>query len=71
MFQTETRVVADEVNLLKVMEMDGDFVGWMESMISERAVEMIIEGNANDRHPMEAGVEQCSPVSPIIFTLYS
>jgi len=32
---------------------------------------MIIEGNAMDRHPVEAGVPQGSPVSPILFAIYT
>jgi len=32
---------------------------------------MIIEGNAMERHPVEAGVPQGSPVSPILFVIYT
>jgi hypothetical protein len=32
---------------------------------------MIIEGNAMERHPVEAGVPQGSPVSPIHFAIYT
>jgi hypothetical protein len=59
------------VNLMKVREMDGDLVRWTESFLSERTVEMIIEGNAMDRHPAEVGVPQGSPVSPILFAIYT
>jgi len=34
------------VNLVKVRQMDGDLVRWAESFLSQRTVEMIIEGNA-------------------------
>jgi len=34
------------VNLMKVRKMDGDFIRWTESFLSESTVEMIIEGNA-------------------------
>jgi hypothetical protein len=59
------------VNLMKVRQMDGDLIQWMESFLSERAVEMIIEGNAMERHPVDAGVLQGSPVSPILFAIYT
>jgi hypothetical protein len=59
------------VNLMKVRQMDGDLRGWTESFLSERTVEMVIEGNAMDRHPVEAGVLQGSPVSPILFAIYT
>jgi len=59
------------VNLMKVRQMDGDLIQWTESFVSERTVEMIIEGNAMERHPVEAGVWQGSPVSPILFAIYT
>jgi len=51
--------------------MDGDFIRWTGSFLSERAVVMIIEGNAMEKHPVEAGVPQGSPVSPILFAIYT
>ena len=59
------------VNLKKVRQMDGDLVRWTESFLSQSTVEMIIEGNAMERHPVEAGVPQGSPVSPILFAIYT
>jgi len=51
--------------------MDGDLIGWTESFVSERRVEIVIEGNAMERHPVEAGVPHGSPVSPILFAIYT
>jgi len=59
------------VNLMKVRQMDGDLIRWTESFLSERSVEMVIEGNAMERHPVEAGVPQGSPVSLILFAIYT
>jgi len=59
------------VNLMKVRQMDGDLIRWTESFLSERTVEMVIEGNATERHPVEAGVPQGSPVLPILFAIYT
>jgi hypothetical protein len=44
--------VANErlVNLMKVRQMDGDLIRWTERFLSERMVEMIIEGNAMESH---------------------
>jgi len=49
--------------------MDGDLVRWTESVLSERKVEMIIEGKAMERHPVEAGFLQRSPVLLILFAI--
>jgi hypothetical protein len=43
----------------------------MEDFLSEGTVEIILEGNAMDRHPVQAGVPQGSPVSPILLTIYT
>jgi len=58
------------VKLIKVRQMDGDLRQWTESFLSERTVEMIIECNAMESHPVEARVPQGSPVSPILFVIY-
>jgi len=59
------------VNRMKAKHIDGDHIRWTESYLSERTVEMIMEGNAMTRHPVEAGVPQGSPVSPILFAIYT
>jgi len=59
------------VNLMKVRQMEGDHRQWTEICLSERPVEMIIQGNAMERHHVEAGVPQGSPVSPILFAIYT
>ena len=46
------------VNFMNVRQMDGDLIRCTESVLSERMVEMVIEGNAMERHPVEAGVPQ-------------
>jgi hypothetical protein len=56
---------------LKFREMNGDLIRWTESILSDRMVEMITEDNAIERHPAEAGVQLGSPVSPIIFGIYT
>jgi len=59
------------VNLMKVRQMDGDLIQPTESFLLQRMVEMIIDGNAMERHPVEAGVPQGSPVSLILFAIYT
>jgi len=59
------------VNIMKVRQTNGDLIRWRESFLSERAVEIIIEGNGMEEHPVEAGVPQGPPVSPILFAIYT
>jgi len=58
-------------NLMKVRRMGEDLIRWTENLCSEKTVEMIIERNVMQRHPVEAGVPQGSPMSPIIFAIYT
>ena len=57
------------LNLMKLRQLDGHIVRWMESFILERTLGMILEGNAIERHPVEARVPQSSPVSPMLFAM--
>jgi len=59
------------VNLIEARQMDGDLIRWTESILSDRTVEMVIQGNAMTRHPVEGGVPQGSPVSTILFAIYT
>jgi len=51
--------------------MNGDHIQWTESFPSKRMVEIIIQGNTMERHPLEEGVPQGSPVLPMHFVIYS
>jgi hypothetical protein len=59
------------VNLIKVRQMDRDLTRWTESCLSERTVEITIDGNPLERNPAEAMVLQGSPVSAILFAIYT
>jgi hypothetical protein len=56
---------------MKVRQMDGDVIRRMEWYMLESTVEMMIEGNAMDRHPVEAGIPPGSPVSEILCAIYT
>jgi ferredoxin len=56
---------------MKAKKIDGYLIQWTESFPSERTVEMVIEGNVLQSHPVEAGVPLCSPVSPILFAIHT
>jgi len=59
------------VSIMKVRQMDGDLIWWKGTFLSDSTVEMIMEGNGMERHPVEAGVPQGSPVSPIFFAIFT
>jgi hypothetical protein len=55
---------------MKGKGIDGNLIRWMASFLSDRTVEMVIEGNVMERHPVEAAIPQGSPVSSILFAIY-
>jgi len=59
------------IHSMKANKIDGDLILWTESFLSERTVEMVIEGNVLQSHPVEAGVPQGSPVSPILIAIHT
>jgi len=59
------------VHAMKAKQIDGDLIRWTERFLSDRTVEMGIEGNVLQSHPVEAGVPQSSPVSPILFAIHT
>ena len=59
------------IHAMKAKQIDGDLIRWTESCLLDRKVEMVIEGNVLHSHPVEAGVPQGSPVSPVLFAIHS
>lgn len=50
---------------------DSYLIRWTASCVSDRTIEMVIEGNGMERPPVEAAIRQGSLVSPILFTIYT
>jgi len=59
------------VHTIKGKGIDGDLVRWTASFLSDRTVEMVIQGNIMKRRPVETGIPQGSSVSPILFAIYT
>ena len=49
---------------------DGDLVGWTQSFMADRRVELMIDGHINPEVAVNIGILQSSPVSPILFLIY-
>ena len=49
---------------------DGDLVGWTRSFLTNRKVQLVIDGHESKERKIETGIPQGSPVSPIIFLIY-
>ena len=49
---------------------DGDLVLWTKSFLTDRKVQLIIDGYENREREIETGIPQGSPVSPILFLIY-
>jgi hypothetical protein len=43
----------------------------MASFLSNRTVEIVMEGNGMERCPVAVGIPQGSPVYPILFAIYT
>ena len=49
---------------------DGDLVAWTRSFLTDRKIQIIIDGHENKEREIETGIPQGSPASPILFLIY-
>ncbi len=49
---------------------DDDLIGWTQSFLIDRWVELVIDGHINSKCKVETGISQGSPVSLILFLIY-
>ena len=49
---------------------DGDFVAWTKFFLTDRSVQLVINGHDNKEREIETGILQRSPVSSILFLIY-
>lgn len=50
--------------------LDGDLIQWVQSFLTDRWVQLQIDNAQCPTHPINSGVPQGSPVSPILFIIY-
>jgi hypothetical protein len=51
-------------------ELDGDLIRWVASFLTNRWAFLIINSHPGLEAPINSGLPQGSPVSPILFVLY-
>ena len=58
--------------LKRVIELgiDGDLAAWTRSFLTDRKIQLVIDGHENKEREIETGIPQGSPVSPILFLIY-
>ena len=62
-----------KVHLGKRMEALGvepDLVRWTGSFMSDRQVKLVLDGKVGESHPVDTGIPQGSPATPILFVTY-
>jgi hypothetical protein len=51
-------------------KLDGDLIEWTEDVLTNRAVQITVDGYDGEVSPVNMGIPQGSPVSPILFAIY-
>jgi hypothetical protein len=63
----------DPARLVKWIEeigINGDLIYWVTSFLMDRKVQLVIDGHQGLEQPINLGLPQGSPVSPILFIIY-
>lgn len=55
---------------MRQLGVDNDLIGWTQSFLTDRKVEIVIDGHINPEEKVETGIPQRSPMSPILFIIY-
>jgi hypothetical protein len=55
---------------MRKMRLYENLVGWVERLMEERWIEMIINGDGGEPIGCNTGLPQGSPVSPLLFLIY-
>ena len=49
---------------------DGDLVAWTKSFLTNRKIQLVIDGHDNKEREIETGISHGLPVSPVLFLIY-
>jgi hypothetical protein len=64
--------VARKQLLKKIIQLKipGDLIQWTNSFLTDKQIQLVINGHTCPAASLETGVSQGSPVSPILFIIY-
>ena len=63
-------ILAALVRQLGLIGLDGSLICWVASFLTERLVQLLIDGQLGLLQVIRSGLPQGSPVSPILFLIY-
>lgn len=58
------------VQQIKEIDINDDLIGWIQSFLTNRLMEFVIDGFTNLMQKVELGIAQSSPVFSILFLIY-
>ena len=56
---------------MRKLQLPSNLISWVYSFLSKRAIQLMFDGNVQDETPVEIGIPQGSPISPILFLIYT
>ena len=58
------------LNILSKLDLPYSLIAWTRSFLTERLLRLSFDGHSQDFSPIESGIPQGSPISPILFLIY-
>ncbi len=55
---------------MRELEIDSDLIGWTQSFLTDRRIEIVIDRHKNPKRDMETGILQGLLASLILFLIY-
>lgn len=56
--------------ILKKLRLPGPLLSWVSTFISNRTLKLSFDGQFEETKPVDTGIPQGSPISPIFFLIY-
>ena len=59
------------LSTMQRLDLPSTLVSWVSSFLSERVIRLMFDGRVQDETPVDIGIPQGSPISPILFLIYT